>query len=94
MMAGDMFVSGSVYTKCGVILEGLHSQSAAQVDLFATVDPRAGGLLVALDGLNQRFGRNTMRLAAEGQGERSYDTKRSQKSPAWTTRLSEIPIAR
>ena len=92
-LADAMFVPGSVYTKCGVMLEGLHAQSAMQADLFAMPDPRAGGLLVALDGLNARYGRNTMRLAAEGQGERSYDTKRSQKSPSWTTRLADIPVA-
>lgn len=57
------------------------------------IDPRAGGLLVALDSLNARYGRNTVRLAAEGQGERSYDTKRSQKSPSWTTRLADIRVA-
>nr|WP_240456266.1 DUF4113 domain-containing protein [Sphingomonas yabuuchiae] len=65
-----------------------------QTDLFATADPKAGDLLAALDGLNQRFGRNTIRIAAEGQGDRSYDTKRTMKSNAWTTRIREIPIAR
>jgi hypothetical protein len=75
-----MFVTGSVYTKCGVMLEGMHAQGAAQADLFAKVAPRAGDLLSALDGLNQRFGRNTLRLAAEGQGVRSYDTKPGQKA--------------
>jgi DNA polymerase V len=93
-LADAMFVPGSVYTKCGVMLEGLHPQAAAQSDMFASPDPRADGLLATLDGLNTRFGRNTIRLAAEGHGDRSYDTKRSQKSPAWTTRLSEIPLAR
>lgn len=93
-LADAMFVPGSVYSKCGVMLEGLHAQGAAQADLFASADPKAGELLGAVDGLNRRFGRNTVRLAAEGQGERAYDTKRSQKSPAWTTRLSEIPVAR
>ncbi len=93
-MADAMFVPGSIYTKCGVMLEGLHPQSAAQSDLFAPVDPKAAPLLAAIDGLNGRFGRNTVRLAAEGQGERAYDTKRQLKSPAWTTRIAEIPIAR
>lgn len=60
------------------MLEGLHAQSAAQPDLFASIDPRAGELLQALDGLNQRYGRGTMRLAAEGQGDRAYDAKQSQ----------------
>jgi DNA polymerase V len=93
-MADAMFVPGSVYTKCGVMLEGLHSQAKAQSDMFASPDPRADGLVATLDDLNTRFGRQTMRLAAEGHGDRSYDTKRSQKSPAWTTRLSDIPLAR
>lgn len=93
-LADAMFVAGSVYTKCGVMLEGLHPEAAMQTDLFAPIDPKAGGLLVAMDGLNARFGRNTVRLAAEGQGERSYDTKRSRKSPSWTTRIADVPIAR
>ena len=33
-LADAMFVPGSVYTKCGVMLEGLHAQSAMQADLF------------------------------------------------------------
>lgn len=90
----SMFVPGAIYTKCGIMLEGLHPQGEAQTDLFATIDPKAAPLLAAIDGLNGRFGRNTIRLAAEGQGERSYDTKRNRKSPAWTTRIGEIPIAR
>ena len=92
-MSDAMFVAGSIYTKCGVLLEGLHPQAAMQADLFAAADPKASGLLVAVDRLNRRFGRQTVRLAAEGQGERSYDTKRSQKSPSWTTRIADVPVA-
>jgi DNA polymerase V len=93
-LADAMFVHDAIYTKCGVMLEGLHAEDAMQTDLFATADPKTGDLLAALDGLNQRFGRNTIRIAAEGQGDRSYDTKRTMKSNAWTTRIREIPIAR
>jgi DNA polymerase V len=92
-MSDAMFVAGSIYTKCGVLLEGLHPQAAMQADLFTTIDSRTGGLLVAVDGLNRRYGRQTVRLAAEGQGERSYDTKRGQRSPSWTTRLADVPVA-
>jgi DNA polymerase V len=93
-MMDSMFVPGSIYTKCGVMLEGLHAAGEAQIDLFATIDPKAGPLLAAIDGLNSRFGRNTVRIAAEGQGAKSYDTKRESKSPSWTTNIAEIPIAR
>lgn len=93
-MTDAIFQPGGVYTKCGVLLEDLTPQGRGQADLFATPDPRAPALLAAMDGLNSRFGRNTITLAAQGHGAKAFDTKRSQKSPAWTTRISEIPVAR
>ena len=93
-MMEAMYQPGGVYTKCGVLLEELLPQGAGQGDFFAVEDPRAPGLLAAMDGLNDRFGRGTVGIAAQGFGARGFDTKRSQKSPAWTTRLADIPIAR
>ncbi|GHH25396.1 protein UmuC [Sphingomonas glacialis] len=93
-MMEAMYQPGGVYTKCGVLLEELLPQGAGQGDLFAVEDPRAPGLLAAMDGLNDRFGRGTVGIAAQGFGARGFDTKRSQKSPAWTTRIGEIPVAR
>lgn len=93
-MMESMYAPGGVYTKCGVLLEDLTPEGKGQADLFATADPRAPDLLAAMDGLNARYGRHTVVLAAQGCGARSFDTKRSQKSPAWTTRIAEIPIAR
>lgn len=89
-----MFQPGGAYTKCGVLLEDLSPEGQGQADLFASADPKAPDLLAAMDGLNARYGRNTVILAAQGCGARSFDTKRSQKSPAWTTRIGEIPVAR
>lgn len=93
-MAEAIFEEGGVYTKCGVMLEGLAPEHQGQLDLFAHGDPRGQQLLGAVDGLNARYGRHTVRLASEGFGQRSYDTKRALKSPAYTTRLSEVPVAR
>lgn len=93
-MMDAMFQPGGVYTKCGVLLEDLTPEGEGQADLFAQPDPKAPGLLAAMDGINSRFGRNTIVLAAQGCGARSFDTKRSEKSPAWTTQISEIPVAR
>lgn len=93
-MTEAMFQPGGVYTKCGVLLEDLTPQEQGQADLFAVPDPRAQALLAAMDGLNSRFGRNTIKIAAQGYGAKAFDTKRGQKSPAWTTRISEIPVAR
>ena len=89
-----MYEKGGLYTKCGILLEDLTPEGHGQADLFAAADPKAPDLLAAMDGLNARYGRNTVVLAAQGCGSRSFDTKRSQKSPAWTTRITEIPVAR
>lgn len=93
-MVESMFQAGGVYTKCGILLEDLTPGSAPQGDLFAAADPRAPALLEAMDGLNARFGRDTVSLAVQGHGARDFDTKRSHKSPAWTTQIDQIPVAR
>lgn len=93
-MMEAMHQPGGVYTKCGVLLEELVPEGTGQGDFFTAADPRAPSLLAAMDGLNQRFGHGTIQLAAQGFGARSFDTKRSQKSPSWTTNFSEIPVAR
>jgi hypothetical protein len=41
-----------------------------------------------------RLGRGTVQLASQAFRTRSFDTKRSQKSPAWITNSREIPVAR
>jgi DNA polymerase V len=93
-MVESMFEAGRVYTKCGILLEELTPAGAGQGDLFATGDPKAPALFDAVDGLNARFGRGTVALASQGFGDRGFDTKRSHKSPAWTTRIDQIPVAR
>lgn len=93
-MMEAMYQPGGVYTKCGVLLEELVREGEGQGDLFAAADPRAPGLLAAMDGLNERFGRGTVGLAAQGFGAKGFDTKRSHKSPSWTTQIGEIPVAR
>ena len=59
-----MFQQGGVYTNCGVLLEDLTPQGQGQADLFALPDPRAPALLAVIDGLNNRFGHNTITIGA------------------------------
>lgn len=92
-MMTSMYEHGGVYTKCGVMLEDLSDEGAGQTDLFAAEDPRSKVLMETIDGLNGRFGREACVLGSQGIGARKFDTKRAMKSPAWTTRLAEIPIA-
>ncbi|MFC7782748.1 DUF4113 domain-containing protein [Legionella taurinensis] len=45
-----------------------------------------------IDGINRKYGPRSMRLAAEG-FRKSKSMKRQLKSPHYTTRWSELPIA-
>lgn len=93
-MSDGMFRTGVEFEKCGVMLEDLCDVDAAPRDLFEQPDPRAPALIAAMDAINRRHGRHTIRLAAEGAGPRRYETRREMRSPSWTTRISDVPVAR
>ncbi|MDO9486868.1 MAG: Y-family DNA polymerase [Sphingomonadaceae bacterium] len=92
-LADAIYRPGIEFEKCGVMLEDLQPIGRAQYDLFADADPRGVSLVEALDTINRRFGRHSVRIAAEGVGRKRYETKRSLKSPCWTTRIADIPMA-
>jgi DNA polymerase V len=93
-LAEDIFQQGVEFEKSGILLEDLQPAARAQYDLFADADPRGVSLIEALDTINRRFGRQTVRIAAEGVGRKRYETRRSLKSPAYTTRLEDVPAVR
>jgi DNA polymerase V len=63
---------GATYVKAGVVLAGLEPPGGQQLGLFEAAPPvaahratgRGAQLMTALDGLNERFGRGTVQLAA------------------------------
>lgn len=58
-----------------------------QFSLFASggsVDARSQKLMDVLDGINDKYGRGTMRLAAEGV-EKVWQMRRGNLSPRYTT---------
>ncbi|HLF66153.1 MAG TPA: DUF4113 domain-containing protein, partial [Gammaproteobacteria bacterium] len=90
-----IYKPGFYYKKVGVWLTELNDNSSYQFDLFHeqcehTRQTNAAFLSV-LDKINHRFGQHTLHLAALG-FERSWDTQYQFKSPAYTTRWSELPV--
>ncbi|CAN5133693.1 Y-family DNA polymerase [soil metagenome] len=103
------FRAGFNYVKAGVILMDLRSAAEHQgeLDLLSALDAGESGaqvvdrasLMSALDGLNQRFGRDAVRigssaLVSAGARARSYAGKRERRSPRYTTRWDEVPVVR
>ncbi|MDX1605116.1 MAG: Y-family DNA polymerase [Candidatus Competibacterales bacterium] len=90
----DLYRPGYAYAKAGVELIDLRAGERAQQALFGAGDPpRRRRLMTALDTINTRFGRGTLRTAREG-----YDKpgrmRRERLSPAWTTCWEELPVVR
>ncbi|MGC0941846.1 translesion error-prone DNA polymerase V subunit UmuC [Pantoea agglomerans] len=89
-----IWVDGHRYMKAGVMLGDFYSQGVSQLNLFDENKPQANSeaLMQVLDGLNQSGKAN---LFFAGQGiQKSWSMKREMLSPAYTTRYSDLPIAR
>lgn len=86
---------GFQYKKAGVLLEEISSNALKQSDLFYHEEEgaleRKEAFLKVFDKINQRYGKDTLRLAAEG-FTHSTLSKPNFRSPAYTTRWSELPI--
>ena len=102
------FRAGFRYAKAGAVLMELLPTNAVQgeLDLFSGLekpldnapDPRAK-LMAAMDVLNHRFGRDSVRLGSTAAASsvadvRVWATKQERRSPRFTTRWSEMPQVR
>lgn len=85
---------GHRYAKAGVMLGDFSSGALAQLTLFDERPPRpqSAELLSVLDKVN---GSGLGKLWFAGQGtQQDWQMKREMLSPAWTTRWSDIPVAK
>ena len=106
------FRPGFNYAKAGATLSNLQSASVEQgeLDLFSSQEAEDlpltrrrketnVALMRALDGLNQRFGRDSVRigsaaLVSNGAEVRVWSTKQERRSPRYTTRWDEIKVVK
>ncbi len=81
---------GYRYKKAGVIVSAIVPADEVQVSLFDDID-RAGHkqLMATMDSINDRFGDNTVKLAALGNG-KEWRLRQERLSPLYTTRWSDI----
>ena len=88
-----LWADGYHYSKAGVMLEGLVSPADAVLDLWSQPDPRREELMRAMDAINLRFGHHALAPAGVSY-QKPWGLKQDMRSPRWTTRLSETPVAR
>jgi DNA polymerase V len=79
------------YKKAGVMLMDICSEKVIQGHLFDTLDRKKHrDLMVVMDKVNDWYGRNTLKIAAMGDG-KAWKIKQERLSPCYTTRLSDFP---
>jgi DNA polymerase V len=85
-----MFKPGYQYRKAGVMLGAISPLTHRQGDLLAPQADRKHRLMQALDSLNQRYGRGTVKVSTQG-AFRDWQMRQERKSPNYTTAWDEVP---
>jgi DNA polymerase V len=93
-----IYKPGFKYAKAGIMLLELQPNSMQQHELDLeddNVEDRSQ-LMSALDGLNQRYGKGTVLMASAGADgtRRVWSMKQERRTPGYTTRWEDMPVAR
>jgi DNA polymerase V len=89
-----IFKQGYRFKKLGIVLSDLVSADEIQADLFDTKDRvRSQNLMNAIDAINQKMGKGTLKFAAMGMNP-SWKVQSKQASCAYTTNWSELPVVK
>ena len=92
---GLIFKPGYQYKKAGIMLTLISDKAKRQQTLFDDPLQRAQSakLMAAMDAINAEFGRDTVRTGANGTDKR-WAMRSENRSPRFTTRWDELPIAK
>jgi len=88
----QIFIPGYLYKKAGVIVSNIMQADNVQLNLLDTTDhAKEQTLMQFIDGLTEKFGKDTVKVACQGtQQKKDWNLKREHLSPCYTTRLDQI----
>ena len=96
MALKEIYQPGYMYKKAGIMLMDISPEGAVQYNLFDPMNPedrnRHDILMKVIDMINNRYGRNTIRLVSQGDGKKWW-IKQDKLCPCYTTRLSDLLVA-
>ena len=89
-MLAPLWRDGHRYMKVGVMLDDLRDKAAQPRSMFLTRDPaHSAALMRAMDQVNSRYGRGTLRPLATGIA-RPWNTRAGRLTQRYTTHPNEI----
>jgi DNA polymerase V len=86
-----MFKPGYQYKKAGIMLSEISPVSYWQGDLLEEDTSVHSKLMLAVDALNQRFGRGTVKVSTQG-AYQEWQMRQERKSPNYTTNWAEVQL--
>ena len=93
-----IYESGYEFSKAGVMLLDLVPNNTVQYELNLEDEKSEdrSRLMIALDALNQRYGKGTVHMASAGTGSapKVWGMKQERRTPQYTTRWEDMPLAR
>jgi DNA polymerase V len=96
-LLGEVYSPSQSYHRAGVLLYDFVPAERLQTDLLGYIDTEAHDLatarMKAVDAINERFGKRTIRHAAELLAQ-TWKPKYQTRSPRYTTHFNELPNAR
>lgn len=88
-----IYIPGFQYKRAGVMVMGLTTSDARQLNLFEKVDPRHEQLMKTIDFLNNSIGQQKVKFAVQSL-DRTWKMKQESLSPRYTTRFDELMTVR
>mgnify|MGYP000864530181 FL=1 len=86
----NIFQKGHVYKKCGVIVMDIVPEETVQLNMFESLqNDKRTKLEVAMDQINRKMGKHTLRHAIQGY-QHVWKLRKENISPNYTTNLNEI----
>ena len=92
-----VFKPGYDFMKAGVMLLDLVPEGQEQGELALDDDAEASTRLMgAVDAINDRYGKGVIRVASAGVQvkKREWEMRQELRTPRYTTRWDELPVAR
>ena len=89
-LVGRLFRPGYDYKKAGIMLGEITPIWHYQADWLEPAQATDTKLMDALDGLNHRFGRGTVKVSTQG-AHKEWQMRQERKSPSYTTDWDSMP---
>lgn len=89
-LCARMFKPEYQYKKAGIMLSEISPVTHQQADLLEEDVSTNAKLMLALDTLNHRFGRGTVKVSTQG-AYKDWQMRQERKSPNYTTAWTEVP---